>query len=887
MRKWRAWLVRFGGMFRKRESEVELSAELESHLQLHIADNLRAGMKPEEARREALMKLGGMEQTKQAYRDRRGLPWLETIWQDAKFGARMLRKKPGFTAVSVLTLALGIGATSAVFSIVNAVMLRPLPLKDSNRLVVLNLEAPMFPDRTLYLAWPAFQAVRREITSLEQSTVHRTEAKALTGRGDPQLLEVAAVSEGFFAQVGARAQMGRLLVDADSTVSVANVVVLSAALWRAHFGGNPGIVGQTITLDRRLYTVVGVAEREFAFPDTADAWEPLILPDDTKANPTFFAFEFLGKLKPGADLQKLQAELEVLSTQLQKQYPQLKDGYHLSATKLMEWEVGDARLALYALLGAAALLLLIACTNLASMLLSRGWGRQQEMAVRGALGASKGRIFRQLLVESCQLGFFGAGAGALLAAVGVQWFRILAPEDTPRLPEIHPDWALVAFAAACALLTGLLFGVAPARIAARAALQSALKEGTKGGGMTRRQSRMGGLLIAGEIALAFVLLTSAGLMLQTLQRLLIQSPGFPVENLLSFDLTPSDLQSDAERKQAAAAHVVQTQEILQQVQSLPGVESVAAVNYSLLNGGMFVHGGLHVEGSDTVDRAASFAVTARYVSPTYFQTLGLSLLRGREFDEKDSLESPSVTIVNAHMAKHYWGTLDVLGKRFSISTDEKRQELWSEIVGVVSDAREIEVRVEPDSEYYVPLYQGGAPGTSLLVRTTKKPQVMVSTIMRKIWSRYPDLPVTHVTTIRATIEKSVGNERLHAALLGVFAATGLLMALAGIYGVIAYAVERRTKEIGIRIAMGASRKNVLMLMSRHALGPVLLGIAAGLPAALLAQRAVSSELYGVKPSDPVTYVGAALLMLAVAALACLVPAQRANRVDPIVALHHQ
>jgi putative ABC transport system permease protein len=888
MREVRAWLLRLGGLFTRKPSEVDLAAEIESHLQLHIDENLRAGMTPEAARREALLKLGGVEQTKEACRERRGLPWLEATWQDLSFGARMLRKHPGFTAVAVLTLALGIGANSAVFSIVNAVMLRPLPYQDSQRLVSVSSKTGMFPDMTLNVTWPAFQAMRNQVTSFERSAAYRTQSKALTGRGDPQLLEVAAVSDGFFEELGTRAKIGRLLGDSDQGGETGAVIVLSDALWRARFGADAKIVGRTITLDHELYSVVGVTQEGFSFPENADVWIPLVVKADSKENPLFFAFGFLGKLSRTAGVKQLQAELKTVSSKLQKQYPQLKDGYDLVPTRLMDEEVSDARAAFYVLLGAATLVLLIACTNLASMLFSRGWARQQEIAVRAALGASKGRIFRQLLAESCLLGLLGGIVGIAFAAAGVKVFLVVAPEDTPRMAEIQPDWTMVGFALVSALLTGMLFGVAPARGSMRAAVHGALKEGAgRMGGLSLRQSRAGSVLVAGEIALAFVLLLGAGLMLQTLGRLLRQNPGFRTDHLLTFELYQSALQSEADRKKDAPAEVARTRDIVEQVRALPGVEQAAAASYGLLGGMIGVHGGLRVEGSTVVDQNASFAVRARAVSPGYFETLGIRLVKGRAFTEADGLNSAPVAIVNEQMARKFWGTLEVLGKRFTSDSDENGKPPWAEIVGVVTDARESLVRDEPVAEFYAPLYQGLAGGATLLVRSAGKPERLANTVTNTIWRAYPDLPVTHVMTMEAVIEKSVGNERLHTALLAAFAMTGLLMALAGTYGVIAYAVERRTQEIGIRMALGAGRTDVLALVGKQALLPVVAGLAIGIPVALVAERAIRSELYGVRATDPATYLAAALLMLLVAAVACLVPARRAMRVDPMVALRYE
>jgi predicted permease len=879
----RAWFVRLGGVVGRERRDAELAAELESHLELHIEENLRAGMSAEQARRDALMNLGGLEQTKEIYRERRGLPWFETLLQDLRFGARVMRKSPGFTAVAIFTLALGIGANSAVFSVVNAVILRPLPYADSERLVNLNSKAGMFPDMTLYLSWPGFQQVRAGVSSFQQSAIDWNQPKVLAGRGDPQLLQVDGVSDGFFEQLGTRALLGRLLGDSDQEQKNGRVIVLSESLWRTRFGSNPKIAGEKLTLDHNLYTVVGVAEKGFAYPDQTDTWTPIEVPEDSKQNPMFYAFDFLGKLKPGVDLAQLNAELKTVSAQMQKQYPQLKDGYNFLATRLLDGEVSDARRMFYLLLAAATVLLLIACSNLAGMLLSRGWGRQEELAIRAALGASRVRIFRQILAESCLLGAAGGLAGIAFAALGVRLFQAVAPEDTPRLAEIHPDWNMVGFALASAVVTGVLFGLAPARHAMRVAINQTLKEAgsarSTGGGFS---TRVGSLLVAGEIAMAFVLLIGAGLMTQTVWRLLRQDPGFRTENLLAFDLYRPSLQSESDRKKNAPVQIAQIKAILESVQRLPGVQSVAAVNPGVLNGVVAVHGGLRLEDSDVTGDDNGFAVTVRHVSPGYFKTLGIALRRGREFSEQDSAESGRVAIVNERMAKHYWGTVDVVGKHLDTFNDG----VWSEIVGVVSDSRDVEIRDEPHAEYYVPLLQD-TTGSCLLVRAGGNPSALIPTVTKQIWSEFPELPVTSVMSVQQAIEKYAGNEKLQAVLLGAFAGTGLLLALAGTYGVIAYAVERQKREIGIRIALGASRSDVLVLVGKHAFLPVLAGIAVGVPVAIAAEKAIASELYGVRPIDPLTFTVAALLMICVAAAACWVPGRRAMRVDPMVALRYE
>jgi putative ABC transport system permease protein len=800
------------------------------------------------------------------------------FWQDLRFGLRVLRKAPGFTAVAVLTLALGIGLNAAAFSIVHAVLLRPLPYADSERLLSVSSKPAMFPDMTLNLSWPAFERVRAQVGSFSGSAAYRSRPKTLSGRENPALLETAEVSDRFFEQFGARPRLGRLLGDADREERAGKVVVLGEGLWRARFAKAPNIVGRTISLDAEPYTVVGIAAGRFSFPGKTDAWTPLAVRAEVKTDPAFYAFGFVGKLRPGADEKRLNAELRAVAGRMEREFPKLKAGYELAAARLIEGEVGGSRLPFDVLLGAAALVLLIACTNVASLSVARGWGRQQEMAVRAALGASKGRLFRQLTVESCLLGLLGGAAGVALAAGAVKIFAAVAPEDTPRLAEIRPDWPLAAAALACALGAGLWFGFFAARHAVDRAPQVAP---ARVGALGPIGSRLGGVLVAGQIALALVLVIGAGLMLETLEGLLDQSPGFRTENLLALDLA---VPGGEGREPGVRAEAERTRDLIEQIGGLPGVEAAAAANYGLLDGTIFVHGGLRVEGSPSVVRDAGFAVRERYVSPGYFTALGQPLLRGRFFRDADRAGSPSVAIVNAGMARKYWGTLDVLGKRFTTSTQEKGREPWSEIVGVVTDVREFLVREQPVPEYYLPLYQREVKGASLLVRTSVRPETLVDALTKRIWQSYPALPVSHVTTVGATIEQSVGNERLHTFLLGAFAGTGWLMALVGTYGVIAYAVERRTREIGLRISLGATRRDVFFLAGGNVLVPVLVGIAAGIGASLLAQRAIASELYGVQASDPATFGLAAGAMILAAGLAGWIPARRAARVDPAVAL---
>ena len=896
MRSVRAFFTRLGSLFPRERRERELAEELAAHIALHTEENLRAGLTAEEARRRALLRLGGIEQTKEAYRQRRGLPLLETFWQDLRFAARMLRKNPGFTAVAVLTLAMGIGANTALFSIVNAVILRPLPYKDSSRLVAFNTKAAMFPAFSLRLTWPAVQELRQHAASLERMAECWETERTVTGMRQPAVLTVAAVSGDFFELFGSVAQLGRLLSDQDEqpgqdqiahVAPVVKVAIISDQLWRTRFASDPKIVGRNLILDQKVYVIAGVASQEFAFPEKVDAWLPLSLTPDLEQNPAFFAIEVFGKLRHGARLETLQSELNViaqrLSQQVKKEKPELEAGYSLSAQLLLDDQVQDARQSYLMLLAAATLVLLIACANLTSLLLARGWGRHREMALRAAIGASPGRLQRQCMVESCLLALLGGAVGIGIAAAGIQAFRVMAPEGTARLGEVSTDWTLIWFALASALVSGALFGWIPARRAARLSPNELLKFGT--GGNIAGRSRFGSALVVSEVALAFVLLIGCTLMMQTLANLLHQSPGFRTDHLLTFDLPQAQPQSRRGNEALAAAQIAHLQQTLTEIRALPGVESVGAADHTMLNGAIYSNAGLQLEG--TTLSSVGEGVAARSVSPGYFKMLGVQLVRGREFDERDAQNAYKVIIVNETMARKFWGTPDILGKRISVSKDGNGNPEWNEVVGVVANLRDASIQVEPDSEYYLSLFQWNVYSSTVIVRTRTPPVSLADTISRLIWEHNPDQPLTHITTLTQTIAESVGDQRLHTELLGIFAGVGLSLALLGVYGVVSYSVVRRTQEIGVRVALGAGKGEVLRMVLRQGLTLVAIGAAIGVAGAIVAVRVIAGELYGVKPGDPWTYAAGIALILLVGCVACWIPAQRAMRVDPMVALRHE
>lgn len=885
MRGWRAWLYRLADLFRKDRREQELAAELQSHLQLHTDENVRTGMSVEEARRDALIKLGGLEPAKELYRERRGLPLVETLVQDVRFAFRMLRKNPGFASVAVLTLALGIGANTAIFSVVNAVLLRPLPYKDSARMIIVHSKTAMFPTFEVGSSWPAFEAIRNRADALEEASAYWTAEKTLTGEGEPAVLEVTAVSGDFFRQLGAQAKIGRLLGEEDQKAGQDRVAVISERLWQTRFAGDPAITGRKVILDKEIYSIIGVAAENFRFPERTDVCVPLSLTPEIERNQMFFRLQIIGTLRKGESIARLQGQLGAIAPEFPRVQPGLGKDFKLVARPLLENTVGDARENYLVLLGATAFVLLIACANLTSLLLARGWGRQREMAMRAALGASAGRLQRQCLVESCLLSVFGGAVGIGMAALGVRAFRAMAPAGTPRLDEISTDWTLLWFALGSSLVAGLLFGLVPSRQASRTAPIQVLKQ--EGAGSVGSLFKIGNALVVLEVALAFVLLAGSTLMVQTLAHLLRQNPGFHTENVLTFDLPQASGAMPMANTEDAVIdrQVQQLQEITELVRQVPGVTDVATADHGVLNGMRYVHSGLRLE-SVSEPKLSDQHVLERFVSPDYFRILGAPLVRGRAFTERDARATPKVIIINESMARKFWNTLDVLGKHIDINVNREGTG-WIEIVGVAADVRDADIQSKAEPEFFLAMAQWGVQSYHLLVRTEREPDVLAAVISRQIWSRYPDQPVIHATTLRRTISESIGDQRLHTVLLGTFAGIGMSLALLGIYGVISYGVNRRTREIGVRMALGARPSDVLRVVIGQGLVLIGTGSAIGLVASLAVTRLIAGELYGVKPNDPGTLLTAMVVIVLVGSLACWTPARRATRVDPIVALRYE
>lgn len=871
-------------LFRREHIERDLDAEVRSYVLLLEEEKMSRGMNPEAARRAARIEMIGPDQLKEEVRSVRAGAWIESLWQDLRFGARMLRKNPGFTAVAILTLALGIGANTAVFSVVDTVVLKPLPYKDSPRLVNVLVRVAMFSNMTLGTSWIGFQDIRKEVSAFEQVAAYRTSNANLTQQGDPARISVGQVSDGFFDELGVTPQLGRLILASDLTPGQENVAILSDALWRTRFGADPGVIGRSITLDKKEYTIVGVASKTATVPSKIDVWSPLDVSPEERLNPLDFDITILAKLRKGETIAHAAAQLNTIGARIRNSNDILKQGYDIFPITLLNRRVQGVRSAYLMLFGAASFVLLIACANLASLLLSRGWGRQREMAVRAALGASKSRIIRQGLVESCLLALLGGIGGAFLAVGGVNLFHATAPAETPRLDEVSVDPRLFLFALTSAVFAGIIFGLAPALRASRLDPQAALRDGASGGIAgtgSSRQLKLGGLLVVMEIAMAFVLLIGSLLATRSLMNELHQETGLRTDHLLTMDLPQTD-----SRPELLAAQNEKMQQLVSRIHGVPGVEEVALTDHSILGGGMSMTAGLVAEGEPPTASPMSRVTYQRYASPEFFTVMGMRLIRGRLFNERDIAGSTKIAVVNVSMALQFWGSTDVVGKRIGFG-GPKGQTKWIEVAGVVADVREVSPTLVPQPLYYLPIFQNPMKNYELVVRTSGNPDALGGAVSRAVWDFAKDQPITNVSTVEHTIAVQTGDSRLQAVLLNVFAGIGLALALLGVYGVVAYSVARRTREIGIRVALGARRGQVLRMVIRQGFVLAVIGVAIGVGAGLGLSRVMAGQLYGVEPTDPATYIGGGTLVIIVACLACYVPARRAMRVDPMVALRHE
>lgn len=881
--------------------ERELDEELSSHLEMHVADNVRAGMSPDQARRQALLRLGGLEQAKEAYRERRGLPAIETLAQDLRLGLRKLRQSPGFTAATLTVLALGIGANAVMFSVVNALLLRPLPYPQPERLLrVQTVDAATQADSAT--AVPDFEEYRGRNRTFEGLASFYTRSLDLTGAGDPERIRTLIVSSGFLEVLRARPARGRGFVAEDERWGGHRSVILTDGLWRRRFGGDPALVGHTITLNTEPYTVIGVLPPQFAFMGIEfHALVPMsFAPGDNLDSHNNYFLTMVGRLRADASAAAALADLNGIAQDIIRRHPE-NQGTAVGVKPLQQALVGGVKPALFVLFGAVAFVLLITCANLANLMLSRVGVRRREVALRMAIGASRGRVLRQLLTESFLLSVAGSAFALVLTAALLGALNSLGTDVLPRLQAVRIDTTVLAFTAAVAVLTGILFGLVPALRSVDLDLASSLKEGTRSAGDARGH-RLQATLVVAEVALSLVLLAGAGLMLRTMQGLLSVEPGFDPEGVLTVQVSPPRqryVDAELERRfdnRAYERAAVFFSQVIDRTRALPGVQAAGAID------GLPLMGEIWSKSLTLYDRPLPATlrelpvIQYRVVAGDYFRALGIPIVAGRAFTDADTEPAPNVAIVNRELARRHWGGQDPVGKVISVNPPiqlvpagtvppDYKPTLFT-IVGVAADAHYGALSDHPAPLVYIPYAQGseGENTMYLVVRGGGDPARLVPAVRDAIRQVDPDVPGSQVRAMADRVDAAVATPRLQTALLGAFAGLALVLAAVGIYGVMADAARRRTREVGIRMAIGATSRAILVLFLGHGMRMVAAGVAAGLLAAFALTRAMQALLFEVSPTDPRVFAGVTLALAAVALAAAWIPARRATRLQPTVAL---
>jgi putative ABC transport system permease protein len=879
MGRFRRWGWRLAGLFNGGRRDQDLADEIEAHLRLHADDHERAGLTPEEARRQAVLSFGGVQRVTEEYRDRRGVPLVDTTLQDVRYAVRSFRKNPGFTAAVLIVLALGIGANAAIFTVVNAVLLKPLPYHQPERLVMVWHVPPpaSFPGMTRFSVSAAnFLDWQRRQHVFERMAIQHSNALTLTGRGQPELLRAQAVSAGFFEVLGVKPLQGRWFLPEEDQPGREHVVILSHRFWQSRFGGDRSIVGQSITLDGTPYTVVGIMDETFTMPDWAQLWTPLAWTEKERAVRGEHSCMVVARLASGVDVPQAQAEMSAISRTLEREYPEDDKGWGAIVVPLREDLVGDARTSLLVLLGAVGFVLLIACANVANLVLARTLARRREMAVRLALGAGASRIVRQVLTETTLLAIGGGVLGVVVARAGVDIITALFGEALPKWMQIELDTRVLAFTAIVSVLTGLAAGVAPALRLARSHVIDAIKQG---GGRTDSDAggaRVRSTLVIVEIALSLVLLIGAGLMIRSLWLLNSVNPGFDARNVLTAWISLSE-----SRYPKPDAPVQFFDKLLARVRALPGVESAAIVTVLPL-GGDGNSWPVAIVGHPQVQMSEQPQVQGDVITPGYLRTMRIPVVRGRDFTDADRKGAPAVVLVSEAMARRLWPGEDPIGQRLTTAffPDAVR-----EVVGIVKDVKERELTAAGTASMYLPLAQLPVNGGAIVLRTrTGVPEALTPSLTAAVHEIDPDQPLVDVIPMDMVVAHSMSDRRTTMYLLAAFAAFALLLAAVGLYSVLAYGVRRRVREIGIRMALGADGRGVVRMVMRDALRPTVIGVVVGLAAAVAIRRVVASLLFGVSPGDPLTFAAVAGLLLSVALVASALPAYWATRVDPIRAL---
>src|SRR5436190_8413356 len=887
---------------RRSQTESELEEELRAHIQLRADVLERSGLGRTEAERRARIEFGGHERFKEECREAIAGNFIDTLIQDVRFSLRMLRKSPGFALIAVMTIALGIGATTAMFSVVEATLLHPLPYAEPEQLVSIQADLPGLGANDVGISQPEWQDLQ-ESGIFQYVSPTWFDENNLTGSSQPARVRLLLVAPNYFALLAVQPQLGRAFDLQDHSPGIIPEVVISDGLWKRSFGADSNILGKSVRMDTDLYRIVGVMPAGFDAPGrtaeernieiwAASSFYGTPMPDHPPRNRRYFPTA-IARLKPGLTMAAAQKQLDVLTASLQKQFPgdyPPQNAWTVRLLPLKERVVGNVRQSLVLLLGAVGLVLLIGCVNVANLLLARASTRGREMAIRRALGAGQARLTRQLLTESLLLSLFGGIAGLAILFSLKDFLLHLVPENLPRLNEISISWSVLLFALIASVVSGVLFGLAPALQAGRLDLNHALKqEGRASTGSGERARTRRGLVIT-EFALSLVLMIAAGLLLRSFWDLLNVQLGFTPQNVISVRTRlPEPNDPKVDKYAAASQEAPFVRELIRRCAMLSGVEEVAIGDTAsipldeslrdlkLISEGQFF---FTVEGRD-VQSDHSTVVERSSVSPNYFHLLAIPLLRGRLFNDSDNDNTPRVALINQAMAQSYWPNEDPLGKRFKAA---KAGASWITVVGVIANARTQSLAQADLPQIYLDLYQTGAKRLAILLRGHLRAAAIADAVREQVQSLDPTLPVSGAQTLNETVSASLAQRRFLMEIVALFALTALLLAGLGIYGVISYLVSERTHEIGIRLALGAGKIDVMRLVMGQGVRLAITGAAVGLIGALIASHLMAGLLYGVRPTDPPTFAGVALLLMGVALFACYVPARRAMRVDPIVAL---
>src|SRR5262245_26539237 len=870
------WLRR---LFSRRKQEEELEKELRFHLDQHTADLTAQGLDPEEARLRARLALGGAEQVKEQCRDARGTRWLEDLLQDLRYGLRMLMKKPGFALVAVITLAAGIAANTTIFSIADALILRPFNFPHQERLVMVwerGENEGGFDHGSVapgnFIDW------REQSQSFDRLVAIVGRSFDLTGGRQPDRFGGYSVSAGFFDALGVKPALGRTFLPGEDEPGRDQVVVLTHSLWERRFGSDPNLVGRTLTLNAKTFTVIGVMPPDFNFPfNGGEMWAPLAFDDKMKQERLSHYMRAMGLLRPGVNIAQANADLDAISRRAQRLFPDTNTGSSANVLGMTEDIVRDAQVYMPPLVGTVAFVLLIACANVANMLFSHAFGRQKEIALRLALGASRWRLVRQLLTESLLLALAGGAIGLLLSVWAVDLLRGAMPEDfailIPGFDHFGVNRTVLLFTLVISMLTGVFFGLMPAWQASKPNLNESLKEGTKGASSAGSRHRLRGALAVAEVALSLVLLIGAGLMIRSFVAMLRDDVGFNPQSVLSFQLSLSGKKySEAQRRGFY-------DQLLKRLEGLPGVRAVGATSILPMSnngeGRIF-----EIVGRPPFEKGKGPGAGYRVVTPGYFDAIGMSLRRGRDFTAEDNEQAPEVVIINETFARRFFPNQEAIGQRITTGGEDRP----IEIVGVVGDIKDLGLDRVPRPGLYVPYAQNPRTDMGVVLRAAAEPTALTGAARDEVMKFDPAQPVSNLKTMERMIHETSSPKRIMTAMMGVFAAIALLLAGVGLYAVMAYAVSHRTHEIGVRLALGARSRDIVRLVTGQGMKLTLAGLALGMAGAFALTRVMAPLLYGVTPADPLTFILISLALAGAALLACWIPARRATRVDPMVAL---